>query len=225
MRFTLILAVLAAPACAHERIASLYYSATQVMPIAGSLGTQTMLEFGDDEHIENIALGDSALWQITPNKRANLIFLKPLSAHAHTNMTVITDRRRYLFSLSTHGRTYYAIKFIYPEAFKLPSEPVITAPNGPPPVIDSAWDRRGDAQLLPERVYDDGRFTTLQWRDGIDLPAIFSMAADGTEGPVNFTMRDGAVVIDGVAPRYVLRIGKAKAELIHGGGHEKEAKR
>ena len=38
---------------------------------------------------------------------------------------------------------------------------------------------------------------------------MFGFGDDGKEGPVNFTVRGDYLVIDGVAPRYVLRRGKA----------------
>ncbi len=41
-----------------------------------------MIEFGHGERIENVAVGDSSAWQVTPNKRANLLFLKPLFGKA-----------------------------------------------------------------------------------------------------------------------------------------------
>ena len=34
------------------------------------------------ERIENVAIGDSLGWQVTPNRKANLLFLKPMAAPA-----------------------------------------------------------------------------------------------------------------------------------------------
>ena len=47
----------------------------------------------------NVALGDAQLWQATPNKRSDLLFLKPAVRNGRTNMMVVTDRRRYAFDL------------------------------------------------------------------------------------------------------------------------------
>ena len=46
--------------------------------IEGRPNVQATIDFGEDEHIENVAIGDSSAWQVTPNKRANLLFVKPL---------------------------------------------------------------------------------------------------------------------------------------------------
>ncbi len=181
-----------------------------------------MVEFGADEHIENIALGDSAAWQITPNKRANLIFLKPLMAKARTNMTVVTDKRRYLFDIyngGPNGRVLYAIRFVYPEAFKAVAEsPMGAATTGsailpPPPLLNDHWAVKGDLRLTPARIYDDGVSTFIAWSDTTELPAVLLVGPDGSEGPVNFTVKGDYLVVDGVAARYVLRIGKASAIL------------
>ncbi len=216
MKQLALFALIAAPACASDRITSLYYSPDHVTTIAGHRGIQTMIEFNADEHIENIALGDSAAWQITPNKRANLIFLKPLMKKARTNMTVITDKRRYLFDLyngGPNGRAVYAVRFIYPEAFKAVPEPVAVPviPPPPPPVLNAHWAVKGDARVSPARIYDDGVSTFIAWSDTTELPAVLTVGTDGSEGPVNFTVKGDYLVIDGVAPAYVLRIGKASA--------------
>jgi type IV secretion system protein VirB9 len=76
------------------------YAENQVITFAARPNYQSTIQFGDDERIENIAVGESGAWQITPNRRANLLFVKPTSAKAPvTNMTVVTDRHTYLFEL------------------------------------------------------------------------------------------------------------------------------
>ncbi|MDT7933830.1 MAG: TrbG/VirB9 family P-type conjugative transfer protein [Sphingomonadaceae bacterium] len=220
-------AVIAALALGHPpaaraegRIRTLAYGADQIVTVSGTRGIQTMIEFAPDERIENIAVGDSAMWQVTPNKRANLVFLKPLAPGARTNMTVVTDRRRYLFDLRTappRALPIYAIRFTYPqERIELPPPPPPPAPK-PQPTLNERWIAKGDAKLLPVRVYDDGDSTFMAWAPSAELPAVLAVGADGQEGPVNATMRDGVLVIEGVAPRYVLRIGRAVATLVNGG--------
>ena len=85
--------------------------------IDGRAGVQATIVFAEDEHIENVAIGDSNSWQVTPNKRANLLFVKPLAARARTNMTVVTDRHRYFFDLvaAPAGNALYVLRFTYPD--------------------------------------------------------------------------------------------------------------
>ncbi len=210
--------IYAGPALADRRIETIFYTPDRVIGLAGHKAIQTMIEFGADEHIENIALGDSAGWQVTPNKRANLIFVKPLMAHARTNMTVVTDRRRYLFDLfnaRARSRPIYALRFIYPEPVKLAVvvEPAVVKPLPPPLPINTNWQAKGDKRLIPARMYDDTVNTYIAWSDTTDLPAVLVLGTDGIEGPVNYTAKGDYLVVEGVAPRYVLRIGKASAVM------------
>jgi type IV secretion system protein VirB9 len=218
------LALIATPAHADRRIAELHYNPDHVVSISGHRGVQTMIEFAGEETIENIALGDSAAWQVTPNKRANLVFVKPLIDHARTNMTVVTDRRRYLFELTNGGSAspaLYALRFIYPapahasvEASVAPRP--VSSPLPAPPVLNHDWHAQGASQLIPAAIYDDGASTFIAWPARVELPAILIPGVDGSEGAVNFNVRGDYLVIDGVAPRYILHIGKAHAVLTNG---------
>jgi len=221
-RFLLAIAFVAVPVFADSRIKTLFYNPDRVVSIDGHRAVQTMIEFGADERIENIALGDSAAWQVTPNKRANLIFVKPLIPRARSNMTVVTDKRRYLFDLHNdeRSRIIYSLRFVYPDEPKveLIDEPVAAKTSSPevapaPPALNTNWQSKGDSKLIPARVYDDGASTFIAWADTSELPAVLTMGADGSEGPVNFAIKGDYLIVEGVAPRYVLRLGKATAIL------------
>ena len=81
------LTLLAAPAVAvvprpgpgDPRIHVVDYDPSAVVELHGALGYQMSIEFDPLEKIENVAIGDSLGWQVTPNRRANIIFLKPMS--------------------------------------------------------------------------------------------------------------------------------------------------
>ncbi|WP_298194321.1 TrbG/VirB9 family P-type conjugative transfer protein [Novosphingobium sp.] len=220
----------ATPVLADPRVEQVFFDADKVVNIRGQSNVQTMVEFAADERIENIALGDAVGWQVTPNKRGNLLFLKPMAARAHTNMTVVTDQRRYLFDLVNGGpraRPVYVLRFVFPVSLplaldtssKVSPQPETTMPPPttaqPAPVFsrNTAWRATGASQLFPTEIFDDGNATYLAWSATRDLPAILAAGADGQEGPVNFAVRDATIVIEGVASRYVLRIGKASATL------------
>ena len=114
----LALALLASPAVAKDpRLVEVMYDEMQIVRIDGKVAVQASIVFGDDEVIENVAIGDSQAWQVTPNKRANILFVKPLEARAATNLTVITSKRTYLFDLvaSPAVKPLYVLRFEYPE--------------------------------------------------------------------------------------------------------------
>ncbi len=121
------------------RLVTVVYDATRIVRINGRPGVQATIAFGDDEKIENVAVGDSDKWQITPNKRANLLFARPLDPAAVTNMTVVTDKRTYLFDLvaSLKERPVYMLHFTYNDIAPAPAATAI-ASAAPPPVLAAA---------------------------------------------------------------------------------------
>lgn len=226
------LTLLALPAAADDpRLLKLEYDPDAVVRVDGKAKVQATIAFGDDERIENVAIGDSQSWQVTPNKRATLLFVKPLSTNAATNMTVVTSKRTYLFDLvaSPRAKPVYVLRFSYPEAeeaqLKLAqgaNEDELAALREPQTIVDPAdlnfaWAASGDRNLLPTRSYDDGWSTYLSWPEGRAVPAILIKDFEGTEGPVNFTVRGDTIVVDGVPREIVLRSGKGAATLTNNG--------
>lgn len=221
--------LLATPALADRRLETRRYDAAEVVTIKGRVGIQATVVFGDDEHIENVAVGDSTRWQVTPNKRANLLFVKPLTHTARTNMTVVTDRYTYLFDLiaSKAAAPLYVLRFTYPAPppkVAITPAPTLTsseqaATSGPSPVdparLNFAWVPKGAQALLPQRVWDDGIATYLTWRADRPVPAILIVDAAGKEGPVNYAVQSDTIVVDGVPAQLVLRSGRAVASLTH----------
>ena len=231
----LALAAASAAQAADPRLASRRYNPDEVVRIDGKAGVQAAVQFDEDEHIENVAIGDSNAWQVTPNKRANMLFVKPLNASARTNMTVITDRRTYYFDLvaAASARPLYVLRFSYPEEPKqaaatttsattpaLTDEEAAIAANGAgavkpadPAALHFAWDRKGKASLFPSQVYDDGESVYLAWPDRTPAPAILVRDAEGSEGPVNYAVRGNTIVIEGTPRLIVLRWGRDVATL------------
>jgi type IV secretion system protein VirB9 len=115
---------------------------------------------------------------------------------------LITDRHTYLFELhaAAKGTPLYHVSFTYPPA----PTPNTAAPDNQPrprnrpsmPRLNFAWKRTGDRAVA--------RACVRRWHIGLsvlaagrDLPAV--LASDGkTEGPVNYAMRDGLIVVDGL---------------------------
>lgn len=223
---------LSAPAiAADERLVTRSYNRDEVVRIDGRAGVQATIAFGENEHIENVAIGDAEKWQVTPNKRANLLFVKPLGASARTNMTVVTDQHTYFFDLvaAPSARALYMLRFTYPEGVKpqpaaTPAAPelALTAAEqnvlgGDTPLDPAAlnfdWRHQGSARLRPARIYDDGASTYLQWGADQEMPAVLIRNEKGEEGPVNFAVRGDTLVLDTVPNVIVLRSGKVQALL------------
>ena len=207
------------------RIRWVRYDPDQVVELKATLGYQMTIEFGEDERIENVSIGDSLGWQITPNRKADLLFVKPVVRGARTNMTVITSTRRYAFELSSrrlapgdHGdKVIYCLRFSYPVPLRLAE--AAPPPRAPPQDVNHAYSYRGSGRDLPTRVFDDGRATYFSFADTSDYPAI--LALDGKkEVVVNSSTRDGFVVVDQLAPIFILRRGKESTTIVNQGWRE-----
>jgi type IV secretion system protein VirB9 len=223
-----LLSCTAAVAAPDKRIRTQAYNSDQIVQILGRSGIQSTIEFSPDERIENVAVGDSSKWQITPNRRASLLFVKPLAERSRTNMTVVTDRRTYMFDLVAGDKwttPLYALKFSYPnEKPALGSAKPVeqAAVAAPPPQVQATmtaerlhfdWNTKGNGKLTPTRVFDDGSSVYLAWDKQTPLPAILTVSEDRKEGPVNYQMTGDYIVISPVPANLVLRYGKKYAEL------------
>jgi type IV secretion system protein VirB9 len=174
-------------------------------------------------------VGDSAAWQVTPNKRGNYLFIKPLIAGARSNLMVITDQRTYLFDLeATRGtQPVYTLSFDYP-AYPAPGS--IQPPPAPPPpaaatalasaaatpapVLNFGWKVDGAKSLRPARIFDDSKAVYLSWPETLALPAVLTPAPDGTESPLDYRMEKGFIVVAGLPRRIILRRGKEIATVL-----------
>jgi type IV secretion system protein VirB9 len=215
------------------RVRTVLFAPDKVVRFTGKPGYQSSIHFGADERIENVAVGDSAAWQVTPNKRGDYLFIKPLIAGARSNLMVVTDKRTYLFDLeaSRAGQPVYALSFNYPDypapgSIQPPPEPVpatsstqvaaatVTTPAPAPMMkISIAWQVRGAKSLRPARVFADNNAVYLSWPDASALPAVLLPAPDGTESPVDYKVEGGYIVVAGLPQQIIIRRGREQATV------------
>ena len=186
------------------------------------------IEFADGEKINTMYMQKPDAWQIeTINNR---MFLKPIDEDADTTLTVMTDQRVYFFEL--HARvpegafdrdiTYY-VKFRYPNGSGDKKAKSSSSSDGS--IIEYVTEKgpdltktemfnfhytvSGDYNITPIKVFDDGQFTYMEFRDkGGVMPAIFAVDNDGYEKVVNFRMINQYIAIEGVNSVYTLRYGR-----------------
>lgn len=123
------------PITTDSRIKTLVYNANEVYQLKFHYGYQSFIEFSEDEEIEMISIGESFAWRLTPAGKR--LFIRPLEIGAHTNMTIITNRRTYQFDIASaeyDGRAddelVYTVRFYYPEiGVPLPIPPQLSLPN------------------------------------------------------------------------------------------------
>jgi len=219
------MAVVPHPGPGDPRIHEVDYDPAAVVELRSALGLQLAVEFDPAEKIENVAIGDSLGWQVTPNRRANLLFLKPMSNRPPTNMTVITNIRRYNFQLSVQSKASRATPFTVRFLYAPPVVAFVAPPEPPPPPVErnASYSYDGSTHALPIKVFDDGQDTFFSFRLQEDLPAIFAIEADGGEAVVNTRQYYGYVVVDRVARGFVLRRGKDITKIYNDGFRIEEA--
>lgn len=125
------------PATVDSRIKTLVYNPNEVYQLKFHYGYQSYIEFSDDEEIEMISIGESFAWRLTPAGKR--IFIRPLEIAAHTNLTIITNKRTYQFDIRSgeyDGKAdeelVYVIRFYYPQTgITLPIPPQLSIPKIP----------------------------------------------------------------------------------------------
>jgi type IV secretion system protein VirB9 len=220
------------PGPGDPRIRELLYDPDQVIDIKGQLGFEMTIEFDPEERIETVSIGDSLSWQVTPNRKATLLFLKPMALAGATSMTVATSKRLYSFVLTVVETTRRSappmlrLRLLYPA----PPEPVVEAPPPPPPPppspdqLNFSYTFKGARAIQPARVFDDGASTYFEFVADKDTPAIFVIGPDGKEEMASTRISGRYTVTDIHAERFVLRYGKAKLDVLNAGWSASSAK-
>jgi type IV secretion system protein VirB9 len=222
--------VVPSPVAKDSRIRVATYDSDQVYRLYGVIGYQIDLEFETGEAFVGLGAGD--IEGVSFFGQDNHLFLKPKAAKVATNMTILTNRRRYQIDYSASADrdilgsrdVIYAVRFVYPvlpgeRAAADAAQRIDTALGGA-----SAARRRnedywycGDPTLMPTAASDDGVHTRVRFAANKELPAVFVRNADGSESLLNFSMDEGDVVIHRVARQFILRRGKLTGCIVNRG--------
>lgn len=226
------------PIIIDHRVRTILYQPDQVYKYTGHYHYQSSIEFAPDESILTISMGDSTAWMMNPS--GFRLFLKPIEQDATTNMTIITNKRTYLFEL--HARETddiddkemtFIMRFLYPNETSGVSGGGYrrgSSDDGgqsasfsryldsvPDPLSDLGkfnlnYTISGTDLIAPIRIFDDGEFTYFQFRNkNADLPAFYMVDEKGNEALINFRTRGDYVVVERVAKQFTLRHGNITA--------------
>lgn len=210
------------PTPVDSRIRVMVYNPDDVFKFTGYYGYQASIELSPSEEIVSISMGDTTAWQIVPS--GNRIFIKPMEHDATTNMTLITNKRTYFFELYAEETSdirdpemVFNVRFLYPDEeeqdhlrtySKSSSAPDLTHPEK----YNFNYSISGNEEIAPVKIFDDGEFTYLQFRDkNADLPAIFAVDEDLRESMVNYRLdpdNNSLVIIEQVFQKLSIRRGK-----------------
>jgi len=215
---------------ADSRIRYAAYNGDQVYRVRGFVGYQIDFEFEAGETFVGLGAGD--LDGISYFGAENHLFLKPKAAKVATNLTVLTNRRRYQIDYtaaaprpgSGDADVMFAVRFTYPpppgrtqaEQAAERIDTALTDASAKRPRNIDYW-YCGSPTLKPVAASDDGVHTRLRFAANAELPAIFVRNADATESLLNFSMDSGDVVVHRVALQFILRRGKHAGCVVNQG--------
>jgi type IV secretion system protein VirB9 len=220
------------PIATDSRIKTLVYNENDVFTVLTHYGYQCNIEFGQNEEIQTVSLGDRVGWQVIPSGRR--LFIRAMEDSSRTNMTVITNKHTYQFDLKSSPTTnnpeeelVYVVRFFYPDQQKTrlappPYSDEIASPvpvSAPPPPRAAAvaqtsgynynYTFTGPDDAAPLKVFDDGHSTYFKFSGAQDSASISAVGADGKETPLSPHAAGEYVVVDNVAPRFTIRSGDA----------------
>jgi type IV secretion system protein VirB9 len=202
---------------ADPRIRSVVYNKDNVVAIDATFGTSTMIVLQDGEKIETLALGDSISWKIEPNKKGDIIFVKPVEKDAMSNLNVVTDKRTYSFILRSNMHTsqnqIYKVQFRYPddeadERLLAKAKQLAAYPNARQMNVANAnynYGYKGSEINKPSAVFDDGVKTWFVFEG--EISAIYSVDGNRNESLINYHREGVYTVVDKVNFQWTLRNG------------------
>lgn len=181
------------PITTDSRIRTLVYNPNEVYELKFYYNYQSFIEFSDDEEIEMISIGEAFAWRLTP--AGHRLFVRPLEIAAHTNMTIISNKRTYHFDIRSDEFTgkadedlVYTVRFFYPQIGQpLPIPPQLAVPNiaaktapapalQKPPAFPSAPFAAAPIPIPPVNVGEDLPGVISRNPEGSDLNFDYSLA-------------------------------------------------
>ncbi len=215
------------------RVRTVPYNPANVVRVIGGTFASTEIIFAVGETITQVAIGDADGWLAQP--AGNLLFLKPSEVRAPTNAQVVTRRpdgsfRSYQFELVAHAAAgqqpaegaQFAVTFAYPDDARqaVVAERAKAAAGADEQLAQSRlavdlfygprnwrYTAQGAGAIQPLEVSDNGRLTAFRFPGNQTLPTIYTVAPDGQETIVPYTMRDDLAVVSTTAREFRLRYG------------------
>ena len=225
------------------RIREVTYDTGSVIRVPVKRGVATHVELEPGETIRFAAAGVGSdcsklehTWCIVASEGTGHVFAKPRDQAGSSNtLAVVTDRRSYSFVFeAAAGAREPALRVIVrpPRPMRLAGNPaaalLASGPQPreivdrrlamPPKVVNAKYSVAlgpASTDIVPTLVFDDGRFTYLQFPNNREVPAAFQVNADRSESLVNVRMERDYLVADRVSRRLVLRLGQAVVSVIN----------
>ena len=203
------------------------------IPILTKRGFVTQIDFGKGEAIESLGgtsqaaalTGDADGWIVVGRKGDRHLYLKPKSEAYPSNLLVVTNRYNYAFELrilpdESRSDGVWRLSFRYPNDGLSNAEVranqvayALGAPNETRNLKYRVELIRGNGDILPKKVWDDGRFTYIAMGNNREIPAAFKVDGNDGESTVNLHSEGQLLVIHEVARRFLLRLDRQEVGI------------
>ena len=205
----------------------------KTIPILTKRGFVTQIDFGKGEAIESLGgtsqaaalTGDADGWIVVGRKGDRHLYLKPKSEAYPSNLLVVTNRYNYAFELrilpdESRSDGVWRLSFRYPNDglsnVEVRANQVAYAlgtPNEKRNLKYRVELIRGNGDILPKKVWDDGRFTYIAMGNNREIPAAFKVDGNDGESTVNLHTEGQLLVIHEVARRFLLRLDRQEVGI------------
>ena len=203
------------------------------IPILTKRGFVTQIDFGKGEAIESLGgtsqaaalTGDADGWIVVGRKGDRHVYLKPKSEAHPSNLLVVTNRYNYAFELrilpdDARSDGVWRLSFRYPNdglsSAEVRANQVAFALGSPTEKRNLKYRIeliRGNGDIMPKKVWDDGRFTYIAMGNNREIPAAFKVDGNDGESTVNLHSEGQLLVIHEVARRFLLRLDKQEVGI------------
>jgi type IV secretion system protein VirB9 len=225
------------PVAIDSRIKTFIYSENEIYNLKFRIGYQSIIEFSLDEAIETISLGDPYPWKLTPLDRR--LFMKPIEPGVRTNMTVITNKRIYLFEIESDISSnidsidvIHVARFFYPTySYDKAEDKNYTPSSSRIKDIQSEKQSSGNADGVntnytfagkvntstPIEIFDDKNRTYIRFKQGLNYAKlkIFVPKTKTQKIPLRYKKTGDFIIVEGVYTKLLIEYEGSKTEVFN----------
>lgn len=190
----------------HQRIQRVQYVPGQDVVLTMLPGTPLTVVLEPDDPIAEVQPGAESGFSVRVSAERDSFTVLPVSEDPRGSLEVTTNSREYRFILEVDYGPEAAVlvRYDYGQPDNTPIER---------PVSNEFWNYsfRGDREVRPQMLTDDGIRTYITYAPGQPLAAVFAIGPTGEEEVVNGYMRGDVFEIDRIYDELVFRIDREKA--------------
>lgn len=208
------------------------YHPDRIPNIVTASGVASEIIFEEDEEIVYYTFGFDAAWD-SAVARDHILIFKAKDEQPQTNLLVHTNKRHYVFTITSGNDDWekhpdnsganYSMRIRYHDDKSMAaikaredSQELRNQDISAASYVYANYDYRATAHanaIIPIRMWDNGILTFIQFAPSSKRGVVYELQADGKTALVNqHTEKNGLVVVHGVYPHLIIRLGDEAVE-------------